>query len=106
MSPNPDFKKEWEKTKKQLIKFGKEATEIAQKGEKEIVEFSRKSKIQIDSTALQLKKEKLYYLIGKEYVKSKDSETPSTKLNKLVADLKKAEKSQNSLKSKLKKSAK
>ena len=35
MSSNFDYKKEWEKTKKQLIKFGKEASVLAKKGEEE-----------------------------------------------------------------------
>jgi len=43
-----DFKKEWEKTRAQLVKFSKEAVNVAKKGEKELVAFSRKSKLQID----------------------------------------------------------
>ena len=72
-----DFKKEWEKTRNQLVKFSKEATKVAQKGEKELIAFSRKSKLHVDSTAISLKKEHLYYLVGKEYIKS---DTPFGKL--------------------------
>ena len=99
-----DMKKEWEKTKGQLIKFSKEALEVAKKGEEELVKFSKKSKLHIDSTAINLRKEKLYYLIGKEYVHSISAGKESSKVKKLLADLKAAEKEQKSLKIKISKS--
>ena len=98
-----DYKKEWEKTKIQIVKFSKEALEIAKKGEKEMVKLSKKSKLFMDSKALGLKKEKLYYLIGKEYVKSGKDEKPSAKMKKLLGEIKAAEKVQKSLKIKIKK---
>jgi len=101
-----DFKKEWEKTKKQLVKFGKEASEVAKKGEKELLEFSRKGKLHVDSTAITLKKEHLYYQIGKEYVKIKDPGLQPAKLKKLMGELQKADRQQRQLKSKLKPSRK
>jgi len=97
-----DFKKEWEKTKTQLIKFSKEAAVIAKKGEKELVKFSRKGKLHVDATSISLKKEHLYYLIGKEYVRGEGSDQPTAKLTKLVGELKKADKEQQTLKRRLK----
>ena len=102
MSSNYDFKKELEKTKVQLAKLSQEAVKIAKKGEKEIVEFSRNSKLHLDSTSITLKKEQLYYLIGKEYVSAKAPEKPTPKLKKLLGDFKKANKEQLALKRKLK----
>ncbi len=101
MSAQFDYKKEWEKTKKQLIKFGQEATVLAKKGEEELVKFSQKSKLQVDVTATHLKIEKLYYLIGKEYVKTK-GKAQSAALTKHLNELEKLLKEETSLKSKLK----
>ncbi len=103
MSSNYDFKKEWEDTKKKIVKFSKEAADIARKGEAELIKISQKSKLHIDSTAITLKKEKLYYLIGKEYAKSRNPAKPSAKLTKLSEELKQAEKEHKDLKNKLKK---
>jgi len=97
-----DFKKEWEKTKNQLTKFSTEAAKVAKKGEKELIKFSRQSKLHIDATAISLKKEKLYYMIGKEYMQSKDLEKEAPKLAKLVMELEKATTRQSALKRKLK----
>jgi len=101
MSTQYDFKKEWEKTKNQLTKFSQEAVKMAKKGEKELVEFSRKSKLHVDKTAIGLKKEKLYYLIGKEYAGIKGPEKETPKLQKLVEELSKADKRQLVLKRRL-----
>ena len=98
-----NYKKEWEKTKVQLTKLGQELGEIAKKSEKELVKFSEKSKLHIDSTALVLKLEKLYHDVGKEYIKCKDPAQPSAKLKKLIQDVEKVEKQQQALKRKLKK---
>jgi len=97
-----DFKKEWEKTKKQLMKFGKEASEVAKKGEKELLEFSKKGKLHVDSTAMSLKREHLYYQIGKEYVKIKDAGPQPAKLKKLIDEMNKVDRQQRQLKGKLK----
>jgi hypothetical protein len=74
---------------------------MAKKGEKELIKFSRKSKLHVDSTAINLKKEHLYYLIGKEYSSQGASQQPTAKLTKLIAELKKADKEQRSLKRKI-----
>ena len=96
-----DMKKEWEKTKQQLIAFGKEASKIAQKGEEEIIKFSKRSMIQIDATSVQLRKEKLYYLIGKEYVESFRRKKDSEKLIQHLDELEKVEKEAAKLRRKL-----
>jgi len=101
--PQYDFKKEWEKTKIQLIKFSKEAAEIAKKGEDELKKFTKKSKLQIDTTAAHLKKEKLFYLIGKEYATAKKANTVSVKLKKLMGDYNKVDKEEKTLLAKMKK---
>lgn len=97
-----DFKKEWEKTRIQLAKFNKEAIRVVKKGEKELIALSRKSKLHIDATAISLKKEHLYYLIGKEYAKTNGSTQPTAKLTKLMNEIKKANKDQQALNRKLK----
>ena len=104
MSGQHDFKKDWEKTRLQLIKFSQEAAKIAKKGEEEIVKFSRQSKLRVDVTAMSLKREKLYYLIGKEYAYTKNPEVATPKLAKFVAELKRVDKKQLVLKNKLKNS--
>ena len=101
MSTKYDFKKEWEKTRLQLAKFSKEAVKIAKKGEKELVEFTRRSRLRVDSTAISLKKEKLYYLIGKEYANTMGPDKVEPKLQKLVDELNKANKRQLALKRRL-----
>ena len=97
-----DFKKEWEKTKKQLMKFSQEAANIAKKGEQEILEFSRKGKLFIDSKAISLKKDTLYKQIGEAYVRLKDPLKPTAKLKRLVDEVKKIDKEERSLKKQLK----
>ena len=101
-----DYKKEWENTRKKLLKFGREATVLVKKGEKELVDFSQKSKMQIDVAALSLRMEKLYYLIGKEYVRLRDKSKPTDRLRKSLLNLEEIKKQQISLKGKLKKTAK
>ena len=97
-----DFKKEWEKTRTQLAKFSKEAIKIAKKGEKEFIKFSRKSRLHVGATSVSLKKEQLYYLIGKEYARAKEPEKSTLKLTKLMNELNKADRKQSILKQKLK----
>jgi hypothetical protein len=87
MSAQFDFKKEWEKTKKQLVEFGKQATKIAKQGEDELVKFSERSVLHIDATAANLRKEKLYYQIGKAYVHQLKTKKDSGELSKLLSEL-------------------
>ena len=103
MKKQYDYSKEWPKIKKQLLGYSKEAVKLAQKGEKEILRLSHLGKIHFDATALSLKQEQLYYLIGKEYVKNKCPGTKGAKLTKLINELKVAIRQQASLKRKIKK---
>ena len=102
MSNQFDLKKEWEKTKIQLQKFSQEAAVLAKKGEKELIEFSRKGKLHLDSTAIGLKIEHLYYMIGKEYVKNcRSPESSSSQLDKLIKEITKLEKDHKLLQGKM-----
>jgi len=87
-----DFKKEWPQLKKQLARISDDARVMMKKGEKELVKFSRESKRHLDVTALQLKKEHLYHLIGKEYLKAGCPGEPSAPLKSLVAEFQNIEK--------------
>ena len=102
MSKQYDFKKEWPKIKKELIRINQEAIKVAKKGQKELVKISHKGRLQIDSTALNLKREHLYHLIGKEYVKSNCPDTQSPKIKKLVHEVRKLDKHIAILKRKIK----
>ncbi len=82
-----DFKEEWEKTKKQLSGISKGTMKLANKG-----------KLHMDVAALNLKKEHLYHLIGKEYVSLTNPIVPSEKLNEYLREFRKVEKEQQALK--------
>ncbi|MCK5215750.1 MAG: hypothetical protein KAR05_10410 [Candidatus Omnitrophica bacterium] len=99
MSGKYDFKKEWPKIKKQLMQYSKDALELAKKGEKELVRVSKKGKRHLDMTALNLKREHLYHLIGKEYVKAKCPGPQTPKINQLIQDLNKIEEDMKVLRS-------
>lgn len=101
MPTQNDLKKEWEKTRTQLARLSKEAVKIAKRGEQELVKLSRKSKLHVDTTAIALRKERLYYLIGKEYANTKDQQ-PSPKMKQFLSDLNKAEKEQQAVNRQLK----
>ncbi|MCK5579945.1 MAG: hypothetical protein KAJ18_01580 [Candidatus Omnitrophica bacterium] len=97
-----DIKKEWPKIKKQLAAVSKEALDLLKKGEKELVRVSHQGKLHMDATALNLKKEHLFHLIGKEYVKAGVPAEPNQKLKKFIQDEEKIEKELKALKIKIK----
>jgi hypothetical protein len=101
MAEQNDLKNGWKKSREQLSKLSKEALLVAKRGEKELLELSRKTKIHVDTTALTLKKEHLYYLIGKEYASVQGADKSTAKLTKLVGELAKANKLQLALKRRL-----
>lgn len=101
MTEQNELKNEWKKRREQLSKLSKEALLVAKRGEKELIELSRKTRIHVDSTALTLKKEHLYYLIGKEYADIQGTNKSTAKLTKLVGELTKANKLQLALKRRL-----
>ena len=100
MAPN-DFRKEWPKIKRQLVQVSREALDLAKKGERELIRFSRKGKLHFDATALSLKKEHLFLLIGKEYVKAGCPRTQTSQLKKFIEELKKIDKETRRLKKSL-----
>lgn len=87
MSEQYDFKKEWPKIKKKLMDVSQEAVVLAKKGEAELIKFSQKSKLHVDVAALNLKKEKLFYQIGKEYVRAKYPAEKTAKIKGLADEL-------------------
>jgi hypothetical protein len=103
MGQQYDFREEWEKTKKKLLIIGKNAVKAAQKGEEELKKLPQIGKMHLDSTTANLKKEHLYYLIGKEYVERKvKCDCPSSQLKKLLDEVKSLEREQKSIGRKLK----
>lgn len=92
-----DFKKEWPKIKKQLLDFSQQAVQMAKKGEKEFVRLSHRGKLHINSTALTLKKEHLYHLIGQEYIRAKCPAEPTAKLKQLIEEMQSIDKEQKTL---------
>ena len=103
MNTKTDYKKEWATLKNGLNQFTHDASLTIKKWEDEVVKFSKKGKIHLDKGALNLKKEHLYYLIGKEYIKNEALEQTSGHLKKLVSEFKKAEAAETQLTNKLKK---
>ena len=101
MTSQSDFRKEWPRVKKQLVQFSQEALKLAKKGEKEIIRFSEKGKIQFNMTALSLKREHLFLQIGKEYVKSKCPGPHTSKLNHLIQEFNNLEKEIKGLKKRI-----
>ena len=93
-----DFEKEWPKIKKQLMSFSQQAMQMAKKGEKEFVRLSQRGKLHLDSTALNLKKEHLYHLIGQEYIRAQCPVKPNAKLQQLIDEVANIEKEQKILK--------
>ena len=103
MTLKQDFKKNWPKAQKQLKEFGQEALVVAEKGKKGLVRFSKESKLRINLTSCELKKEHLYYLIGKEFVKENFPSEPGEKLKKLLEEIKKVEHEEKQLKEEIEK---
>jgi hypothetical protein len=103
MKKQINFQKEWEKTKSQLMKFSEQAVILAKKGEKEVVKLSRRGKLHIDSSAATLKKDRLFFLIGREYVKSKCPGEHSAAMKKHLAELHKINAELRNIKINLKK---
>ena len=101
MTLEQDLKKNWPKAKKQFEKFSKEALIVAEKGKKELVRFSKESKLRFDMTSLELKKEHLYYLIGKEFIKGNYPVPQDEKFKKMVQEVKKVNQEQKSLREEL-----
>lgn len=91
-----DFKTEWPKIKKQLVRLSNDAMTLAKKG-------SEQSKLHIELTALHMKKDHMYHLLGKEYMRAKCPGTPTAQLKKFIAEINKIERDMQNLQKKAKK---
>ena len=99
-----DLKKIWGETKKEFSKLSKDAVILLKKGEKEAVRFSEKGKLNFENTLLKLKKEQIYYTLGKEAVKAyKKNQPDSATLRRLMGQLDAIDKQVSSNKKALKK---
>ena len=79
----------WPKARKELEKIAKETKVLINKGEKEMVKITDKSVRGIKSVELQLKKEKLYYDLGKLIAqKSPKSWSETKKATDIVKEIK------------------
>ena len=88
-----DFEKIWRDTKVQVFKFSKETLDLLKKGEKEVVKASGKAKINFEIMLSKLKREQLFYIIGKESFKSSKKKRGSgARVAKLVKEVKEIEK--------------
>ena len=101
MAKQKGFEQDWVKAKEQLLQFSHEAMQFAKKGEEEVRRLSHISRIHFDLTALELKRERLVYMIGKEYIRLKEPSEPSAALRNLVNDYKTLLKEQKVLKAKI-----
>jgi hypothetical protein len=101
MTKQYDFKQEWPKIKKKLMDVSQEAVLLAKKGEAELVKFSVKSKLHVDAAALNIKKEKLFYQVGKEYIRMKCPGEKPGKLKALINELQTVEQEEKVLKRKM-----
>ena len=102
MTNQKKFKEDWPQIKKQLLDFSQQAVQMAKKGEKEFVRLSHRGKLHLNSTALTLKKEHLYHLIGQEYIRAKCPSEPTPKLKQLVDEISRIEREQKTLERQIK----
>lgn len=72
-----------------LTKLKNFLTHLGQILKRELFFISKLSRLYLDSTAFFLKKEHLYFLIGKEYAHSNFPTEPTPHLNKLIDEYKK-----------------
>ncbi len=98
-----DLKKDWPKIKEKLVLMSKEALALAKKGEQQLVVFSKQGKLHIDSTALSLKKDRLFTRIGKTYVKDLKAGKQTEQMKRLLQELSQMEKAERMIKSQIKK---
>ncbi|MBU1112293.1 MAG: hypothetical protein KKH93_00255 [Candidatus Omnitrophica bacterium] len=79
----------WPKTKKELEKGIVEAKKMLGKGEKYLKQVSERGVIKTKKLSLGLKKEKLYYDLGKALAKTQASEWPANrKISSLLGQIK------------------
>ncbi|MFC1704178.1 hypothetical protein ACFL1E_05290 [Candidatus Omnitrophota bacterium] len=98
-----DLEKLWPQTKKQLDKMAKEAMVLAKKSEKQLIALSEKGKLQFELTMLQLKKEQLFYNMGKLVSQKSKGKKKTAKVLKLKKELARLNRKISSLKKALEK---
>lgn len=80
----------WKRTRKDLDTVISEASKLIKKGEKEVKEISEKSRLKLEIMNLKLKREKLYYTLGKSVAGTSPSKwSQSKKIEKVLSDIKK-----------------
>ena len=89
--------------KEKISKFQKHLADIAKISEKELRKISQSGQYYFDATAIHLKKEHLYYLIGKEYIRVHKKNAKGNKLQELLDEYYGAHKDHNFLKKQLEK---
>lgn len=92
---------EWQKTKEQLVEISRKALLLAKTSERELKKLSHHGSLHFDTTALKLRMERLYYLIGKEYVNSRHHPNSQSNLPKLMKELEAIEGELRQLKEKM-----
>jgi predicted nucleic acid-binding Zn-ribbon protein len=79
----------WKRTKKDLEIAIDNTTKLIKKGEGYIKEFSEKGKEKIEALNITVKREKLYYQLGKTIASTPKSRwTSSKKLDKILKEIK------------------
>jgi vacuolar-type H+-ATPase subunit H len=88
-----DFNKIWQETKEQLVQLSKDTTDFLKRGEEEISKVSGQAKKNFENMVLKLKKEQLFYFVGKEaYKLLKNKRVPKASLKKLIEEVKNIDK--------------
>lgn len=80
----------WARTKKDLDRALEETTSLIKKGEQHLREISEKSKERLELMSLKLKRENLYYKLGKTVAStSKSKWLENKRIEKLVNEIRK-----------------
>ncbi len=80
----------WKRTRKDLDAVVSETSKLIKKGEKQVKEISEKSRLKLEIMNLKLKREKLYYTLGKSIAGISPSKwTQNKKIEKIIAEIKK-----------------
>jgi len=109
MTLQKEFKKEWPKIKNQLDRLSKEALKLTKKGEEQLKRLSYEGKLR--SILLNIynhttpdrdfKKERLYYLLGKAYIKSGCPGEKTAELRRLINEFRQISKDKRRIKSEI-----
>ena len=103
MNNKKNFRQDWENVRLKASQIATTTAHLARRGEKSLRKLSLKGKWHLDITAIQLQKDHLYYLVGKEFLKSRKKKTSAT-LDKYVREYQRIDKIYYELLKKLKES--